>query len=45
MVSSGGPSDIMTIKMDTWSGKSWIAKISFEKDGSKTFYWEKMEGK
>jgi len=41
-VTSGGPSGVMTVKLDAWTGKSWMARY-YERDGGKIWYWETLE--
>ena len=41
-VKSSGPAGLMMIKLDTWTGRSWMGRY-YEKDGNKIWYWEPLE--
>jgi hypothetical protein len=41
-VVSSGPSGVMMIRLDSWTGKSWMGRY-YDKDGSRIWYWERME--
>lgn len=41
-VEAGGPSRMMMIRLDSWTGKSWMGRY-YEKNGSTVWYWEPME--
>lgn len=43
-VSSGGPNGILTVRVDTWTGKSWMMRYYKDKDSSSTtWYWEEVQ--
>jgi len=37
-----GPSGMIIIRLDTWTGQSWMWRY-YDKDGSRIWYWEPME--
>jgi hypothetical protein len=41
-VSSSGPQGMMTIRTDTWTGKTWMARY-YKIGGGNVWYWEPME--
>lgn len=43
-VSSSGPSGVMTVKLDTWTGKTWMARF-YEHDGAKIWYWDELQNR
>ena len=43
-VKSFGPSGIRTIKIDRWSGRSWMICYRYgEQNGARTYFWERMQ--
>jgi hypothetical protein len=41
-VSSSGPQGMMTIRTDTWTGKTWMARY-YNINGGSVWYWQPME--
>ncbi len=42
-VNSSGPSGILMIRTDTWTGKTWMYRqFTDEKNGEKTWVWDPM---
>lgn len=41
-VSSSGPDGRLTVKIDTWTGKSWVMQY-YVREGSRTWHWVKIE--
>lgn len=39
---SSGPSGLIMIKLDIWTGRSWMGRY-YEKNGGKVWYWEPLE--
>jgi hypothetical protein len=39
----GGPSGVMMIRLDTWTGESWMQRWYADKEGSKIWFWERMD--
>ena len=40
-LTSGGPGGVITMRIDTWTGKTWIYRYT-ETNGQKTWYWAPM---
>jgi len=43
-VTSGGPGGVMLVKLDTWTGRSWMAGY-YKKDGATTWYWQALKNR
>jgi len=41
-VTAGGPGSVMTVKLDTWTGKSWMARY-YEQGEDKIWYWQELK--
>ena len=42
-VTSSGPQGMMTIRTDSWTGRTWMARYYKVDSGATTWYWELME--
>ena len=40
-IKSFGPSGVYTIKLDKWTGKSWMMRY-YEDKGNKDFFWKEL---
>lgn len=43
-VTSSGPGGMITVKLDTWTGRSWMARY-YVRDGDNIWYWEELKGR
>jgi hypothetical protein len=41
-VEASGPSGLIVIRLDTWTGQSWMQRY-YDNNGAKIFYWEPLE--
>ena len=40
-IESSGPSGIISMRVDTWTGKTWMYRYT-EENGVKTWFWDPM---
>ena len=40
---SSGPAGIMTIRIDSWTGESWMGRYYDNKNAARIWYWELMK--
>jgi hypothetical protein len=44
-VRSGGPQSIFMIKLDKWTGKSWMQRYYEDEQNKKIWYWEEIKNR
>ncbi len=43
-ITTSGPAGLMSVKLDSWTGQSWMMRF-YEQDGNKVWYWSEIEEK